>query len=591
MHICALLLLLAPLLVQAEQPWSDDTAEGWFQRRSLDAWHEHYDERCEQADLLACTTQRELISGALTQPQALALLERELGPLCEAGDPLACQALGAALFMRRDDDRAVARGDERMERACILGAHRACRGYGAFLLDAAEYDAEPQLPSDALRHGCERGDASSCLLLAKLQLEFLGDNTAASSSLDQACGLGDPMACAWEGFLEKGADHRDATLGTGATVLNKPCKKGDADACADRGLLSEIGMYGVPSPAKARPYYERGCELGDAVACHRLGLQLAQGLGGSADPARALSLLTLSCSKGVAAACHVQVAHTEGATASADAVTTLKRGCDAHSAQACAALGERLHAGSDPSQALPVMATACAAGHAEACLFLAEHHPSTSVTERILLGQHACLAGDPTGCHLGALAQLAPGSALREPASAVRLLAWPCQQGDLPSCSCVRGLAGIELEGAPPPAASCAAVDPLGDCSGDQAEACAELGLLLTHGKVAPLGEHPVAGEALIERGCQQGHPGACHQLAWTWLTGRGVTHDPQQAAVLLEEGCGHGWAHDCALLGALYHVDIGVSFDPDRAQQLLERACELGHTRSCRGHWMLNSL
>ncbi len=164
---------------------------------------------------------------------------------------------------------------------------------------------------------------------------------------------------------------------------------------------------------------------------------------------------------------------------------------------------------------------------------------------------------------------------------------YECKPGDVAACTdqCDKGnaascnhLGELYLLGSGVPADTAKARAPLEKgCSGDDARACLNLGLLLVQinsGAQAP---------KLFEKACDAGVAPGCGELGRAYLEGKlGLAADPNKALGLLEKACNGGAHRACGSAAALLAQGQGVTKDLPRAFALHQRACQGGVAESC---------
>ena len=108
------------------------------------------------------------------------------------------------------------------------------------------------------------------------------------------------------------------------------------------------------------------------------------------------------------------------------------------------------------------------------------------------------------------------------------------------------------------------------------------------HAEIVP----PVPGAAprephheevlLYRRACEGGANLGCVVAGRAFVTGHGVTRDPEQAARLFARVCDRGNAEACLELGKLALLGDGTPKSPERALGLFRKACGLGLQEGC---------
>jgi TPR repeat protein len=135
----------------------------------------------------------------------------------------------------------------------------------------------------------------------------------------------------------------------------------------------------------------------------------------------------------------------------------------------------------------------------------------------------------------------------------------PCRYGDAPRCI-----------------ARCEAGDPQG-CNG--------AGVLFEFGPRAD----PLTASSFYGRACDANYASGCDNLAWLYLRGRGVPHDPPHAMVLFMAAfdaasiaCARGDGDGCLLAGEMLRDGRGVPQDEDKALAMFRAACASGRSEGC---------
>jgi TPR repeat protein len=467
--------------------------------------------------------------------------------------------------------------------------------------------------------GCAPAEPEACLVAGRAvsaQLRHLpGGQAEAERLLGLACQGGVYRACVEQVGLQR------ATFAVSA----KGCLDEDANAChaLGRGLLE--GAEGAPTDG-VLGVLEVACSVDASGALgerlRRLEdvgegcMMLSRAHDQRAAPDRALLSLDQACVLGRAEAC----ADANRRRADAFALRTVRE-CEDPAlplAAACVQLGRLLEAGPIKATALDqfgAWSRACALGDEEGCVLLGDFvdrwgitHPRVVEAERSL--NEACTAGEQRACvgagHL--LVRHEPRSAAY--GQALTLFAGACAAG-LPS-GCIAGAeqrrigAARKVE-APDPVglwtSACDQASPTGcaglgerlsrskaswpdaytawtkACDTGAAGACTDLGgfVVNRHEPVWP-GEQPPAD--YLSRGCENGDPEGCFELASLSLPRKG--EPPEPAYVLLERSCAGEFGPGCAQLGEV-HLDRKTSFDDEIAARHFEEACDNGHFESCK--------
>jgi uncharacterized protein len=195
-------------------------------------------------------------------------------------------------------------------------------------------------PAD-LRAGCERGDAWSCVEVARsygveknpLQSNpwvrracdlrsaqacaVLGehyergrglpvDYVMAAKLYDFACSAGSGDSCCSYGRMIVDGRGAPRDIARAESYFDRGCQAGSGIACTDAGIwaskpLLQTGIF--PNLRKAFEYYQQACDLQDAIGCGNLGGFYEAGFGVAGDTFRAQFFFERSCRLGRAEAC------------------------------------------------------------------------------------------------------------------------------------------------------------------------------------------------------------------------------------------------------------------------------------------------
>jgi TPR repeat protein len=137
----------------------------------------------------------------------------------------------------------------------------------------------------------------------------------------------------------------------------------------------------------------------------------------------------------------------------------------------------------------------------------------------------------------------------------------PCQHGDVMGC--------------------------IAKCRADDAQACNAAGVLFEFDD----GERsdPALASGFYRSACDGNYGPGCNNLAWLYLRGHGVPHDPPHAMLLFmaafdaaKLACTRGDASGCLLAGELLYEGRGVEPEEEQAVAFFRLACERGEARGC---------
>ena len=115
-------------------------------------------------------------------------------------------------------------------------------------------------------------------------------------------------------------------------------------------------------------------------------------------------------------------------------------------------------------------------------------------------------------------------------------------------------------------------------CDHGSARGCLRLGDVYHAGVL-----HDDAEEAAYYRkACDAGANLGCVSAGKAYLDGKGVSADPEVAALLFNKVCDRGNASGCFELARLYERGEGVKKNPTRALELFMKSCNLGLDQGC---------
>jgi uncharacterized protein len=125
----------------------------------------------------------------------------------------------------------------------------------------------------------------------------------------------------------------------------------------------------------------------------------------------------------------------------------------------------------------------------------------------------------------------------------------------------------------------------VGKCEKEGGQACNAAGVFFEFGDRGD----PALASSYYGRACDGSYGPGCNNLAWLYLRGNGVRHDPPHAMVLFlaafdaaRIACSRGDADGCLLAGELLYDGRGVDRREDEAIALFRRACAGGQARAC---------
>jgi hypothetical protein len=119
-------------------------------------------------------------------------------------------------------------------------------------------------------------------------------------------------------------------------------------------------------------------------------------------------------------------------------------------------------------------------------------------------------------------------------------------------------------------------------CSLGDADACADIGVLLLDGAEG-IERNVPAALGMLDAACAHGSPRGCRHLGEVLVVGvDGQRPETARAVALFERACQRENAAGCRDLGEMYARGLGVGRDPSRAEALWDRACRWGDGRAC---------
>nr|QKW93666.1 hypothetical protein [Vitiosangium cumulatum] len=399
--------------------------------------------------------------------------------------------------------------------------------------------------------GCERGDATDCLLLG---LSFLSgdgvpaDEARARQLLDKACQKEHFAACGLLGQQRYMGVGGEQDVSAARPLLEKACTGGEPVGCILLGGIYEQGEDGEPDVPRARSLFERSCELGEAIGCSRLGLSLLSDEGASeGDIARAKALLTRGCEGGDGVGCAklgwLALEEADGKQGQRAACEAFKKGCDA-APSVCQTYGDLCD--KDFGHAFQML------GHWE----------------------RGCADGDAEDCERAGQSHERGMGTKQEPARAAKLYARGCEHGSFLACARLADLEGSGYPGSAPHPES-ARQRLLGTCERKLPHACVSVGNALREGRPW-LPRDLKAASGYYLRACEQDDAEGCEALALAYQEGRGVEPSGERAFENHRKACELGRAASC--------LNAGVSAEALKNREEAVRAYRLGCFRGSAG-------
>ena len=227
-------------------------------------------------------------------------LREQLHARCEQGDGRSCLIAGVVAMLDHDFatkaafDLKAALADER---SCNFGNADDCLPASQALATVKITDRQQRVRA-VLEHGCEQGDAMSCLELSTAAPELTDERRAALRQ--RACDRGSARACLQIAIAAVAANMPDApsTLAHATAFAEAACSLADEEACED--LASLVGWSGIPdtSARELAELTERACDHDQVLACAKLADSLTKGAEQRRDEVKARSLLERACKLG-----------------------------------------------------------------------------------------------------------------------------------------------------------------------------------------------------------------------------------------------------------------------------------------------------
>lgn len=585
------------------------------------------------------------------RPRAVLLFQSA----CDAGQLSACAEVGLALINGAGVARDRERGIRLIEETCAKNGAAACRTRAELRekgLDGSP--ADPAAGLQLLEQACELGDGLACEQLAKRFYRGTGvnvDQARAVKLYERSCSLGWPSACAGQSLgLDAGASLRLALVACQSglklycqpllyvppglsdlayDVMERSCRLGNNQHCQRLGRDLLAGHRGEPERARARRFFADACEAGRPSGCENLAD--AWLLDPGADAAKADRLLAAFCTRGRAEACAARERVT--AQLQAEASTTrcqkkndlaacadagqylyakgqenegfklLRKACDGKVWSACHHLAfyTLMDATMDPQmswEALELFDKACKGGFIPSCVEQAAEEMTRDPAQGRKLYEAAC-AKEASACD-GLIDELLSGRSLKQDiAGGLALLDEACARSggksicDLePRYKWARELHADQLACEAGDGGRCFAAS--GKAARDSRPALIERGCQLGHPEACLK-----AGELVLDqtgaqaydaaraaghfaRACEGGVNKACHQQGLLLLGGRGAALDHAGSRAALEKACAGQPSLGCVELADLLRDGAGGPSDAPRAASLLETACRAGQKPAC---------
>jgi TPR repeat protein len=483
---------------------------------------------------------------------------------------------------------------------------------------ATAYQCSPNDEDECVRQ-CERGDAESCGLAARLLAARSGNGSAAKQATEVAtrgCLGGSMTACVELGLLRQYGVEDKADIAEAGRLFERACEAGEAVGCYRLGLLYDRAP-GLPlNVTRAAALYDRACRAGMVEGCNTLGAMALTGRGQPASASRAREIFEMACLNGSAFACgnlgDLDAAGVGGAQNLQRASEYWELAC-AESPSHCISLAEALLDGrlpKEPARAANLGADGiarlgklCDAGRTERCVDLAWAQHRGLITPRddersAGLLARACAAGDPGGCNDWGVFLAAGWGAPKDAPGALEAFTRACTLGEVRGChnesnhgsrqdrtarlkkACDRGANESCFELARERWVSedeaVAKADMEALCQRRHAPACAYMARRLSFDKAAAQ-----QSRTLIDRACELDDVDACATRAiWRTESRQDLARTAPEDLAALRKACHDGAASACMELGRL-SAPPGSNASPS-AESWWTRGCELGHPASC---------
>ncbi len=270
---------------------------------------------------------------------------------------------------------------------------------------------------------------------------------ADAAGQDEACAVGDPLACEHAGDARAIA-HDYAAANADYDVA---CRAGRASSCNHLGYAFNSGLGTTQNHPKAFEFFARSCDLNDASGCASLAILLAgfasAGPDIPRDLPRALALAKTWCDRGGALACDASGRMLWKAHDSR-AVEFWRKACDAgpldrEGYQGCTHLALALLDGQsvpvDIQGAIEVASKACDAGMPESCnlvgwTYWEGKYLPRDTTRAVPYFRRACDAGSEYGCANLGMRYLRGEGVDVNVDTARQLFQWSCDRGLKAAC-------------------------------------------------------------------------------------------------------------------------------------------------------------
>ena len=430
---------------------------------------------------------------------------------------------------------------------------------------------------------CDLGNAASCTLYARQLASgssgVAKDNAKLVERIQQACKLGDTMACRdFADILARG-DVVARDEARAATMFREACEQGIGSACSYLAMMAIAGKDSAANPAAAVKLTTRACDAGYALGCKNLAAMVASDENLKSPPPYWLGLFTDACTAGYSPACADftvgLLSLPPGAADFTPFAAPLDRSCRANNPPACAAYATMVLVGAgvakDEARATAMLRTACAANidNDAACRNLGAREiantPDPDKLNTLLEQKHqACVRGDQPSC--GALIDLR------------RSAETACNKGNLLSCSNWAELMASGIGGDKDEVKARQLLKT--SCEGHIEAACTGYSTLLVHGVGGPVDTK--AALAILHAGCKPPRVALCAQLGG--LLAQGIIGKPDERHALdaFETGCKARDGDSCESAGILQSNPDSKFHDLANAALAFDQGCQLGRAYSC---------
>jgi uncharacterized protein len=166
-----------------------------------------------------------------------------------------------------------------------------------------------------------------------------------------------------------------------------------------------------------------------------------------------------------------------------------------------------------------------------------------------------------------------------------------CQVAVMVACSKTGTSDRVASNGSASVAQTTVITDLTSRCDRNDGEACRNLALIVTQGKV--VAADPVRATALFRKACDLDSKPACNQFGIALAEGVGTAKDVVAAAAVLNKSCEAGNGMACRNLGVMLRDGKLGKPEPARAAELLAKACDTDVPFACTnlGDLLFNSL